>query len=360
MQNKATVPFGAPHSTVSTREYTMNTYLMKKAMIESAISRGIRDMEEDPERSVRRLVDLGKQFSKNRFQSQIFAVMQEILDNENSAYYDMVHNLIKNSDQMTLTKFGVNYGYMGWTYGADKIRKEQRQEQVCIPWSIKLRFDASGEDGLTVAQMARLMEQGQDLGIYVYFIREVGCDNSYALLELLERYKDCAFIWLKEDGCLTAAQIQLLHICKNTLVSLPIEDSETLLTAALLRDQKIPFAMSASYDDNCRENDMHPLIESVLASETAICFLIARDGTIQSACPEAYKSRMEQQYPCVLIDYYGDSDSASRVVCEHENTLEIGADGTVLRPACSAGKAFPFDKPLMDALHEVMPAFPAK
>lgn len=37
---------------------------MKKAMIEAAVTRGIREMEEDPERSIRRLADLGRQFSK--------------------------------------------------------------------------------------------------------------------------------------------------------------------------------------------------------------------------------------------------------------------------------------------------------
>ena len=58
-------------------------------MIESAVAHGLKEIEEDPKRSARRLVDLGKQFSKNRFQDLVFSVMQELLDNENSAYYDM-------------------------------------------------------------------------------------------------------------------------------------------------------------------------------------------------------------------------------------------------------------------------------
>ena len=53
-----------------------------------------------------------------------------------------------------------------------------------------LRYDAKAEDGLTMDRLSSLMEQGQDLGIYAYFIRECADDeDSYALLELLERYK---------------------------------------------------------------------------------------------------------------------------------------------------------------------------
>ena len=55
----------------------MNTYAITRAMIESAVAHGLKEIEEDPKRSARRLVDLGKQFSKNRFQDLVFSVMQE-------------------------------------------------------------------------------------------------------------------------------------------------------------------------------------------------------------------------------------------------------------------------------------------
>ena len=120
----------------------MNTYLMKKAMIETAVDRGIKEMEDDPKRSIRRLTDLGKQFSRNRFQETVFSVMQELLNNENSAYYDMMHNLIKNSEKESLKKFGVNFGYMSWSYGAARVREKETKEGVLIPWTIMLRYDA--------------------------------------------------------------------------------------------------------------------------------------------------------------------------------------------------------------------------
>lgn len=338
----------------------MNTYLMKKAMIETAVTRGIHEMEEDPERSVRRLIDLGRQFSKNRFQDQIFSVMQKSLTNENSAYYDMVHNLMKNSDHAAMKEFGVNFGYMGWTYGAARIRETEKKEGVCIPWCIMLRYDPAGRNGYSMEQLAHLFEQGQDLGIYVYFIRERGTGDSYELLELLERYKDCAFVWVKEDGRLTAAQIQVLRACRNTLVMLPAdtENTEPLLTAALLREQKILFAMYASYDLDPDEERRRKIVENVLTSETSLFFLVAQDGAKANLRQLAYDSRLRQNYPFVEVDYYGDAEAIGKIVAEHQSLLEIDSDGTILRPACG-GTGFDFGIPLMEELRNIMPAWKA-
>ena len=336
----------------------MNTYLMKKAMIEAAIDRGIKEMETDPERSIRRLTDLGKQFSKNRFQTTIFSVMQNLLTNEKSAYYDMIYNLLKNSDKEAVKKFGVNFGYMSWTYGAAKIRKEQEKSRFCIPWTILLRYDASSNQGLTIPRLESLMEQGQDMGIYAWFIRETGeSEDSYELLTLLERYKECACVWMRSTGRLTAAQIQMLKICKNTVVTLPLEDPETQLTAALLRDQKIPFALYLMYGDDMSKERAAELTEPVLASETSMFFLVSEDGASFSAAQVAYESRLEQNYPCVIMDYYGDGKSVSRVLCEHEELLEIDENGYVIRPDGKRGELFDYDAPLMEALGKVMPVF---
>ncbi len=337
----------------------MNTYLMKKAMIEAAIDRGIKEMESDPERSIRRLADLGKQFSKNRFQTMVFSVMQKLLNNENSAYYDMIYNLLKNSGKESVKKFGVNFGYMSWTYGAARIRKEQASSGVCIPWTMLLRYDASNAQGLTMARLASMMEQGQDLGIYAWFIRETGeaSKDSYELLTLLERYKECACVWFHNTGRLTAAQIQMLKICKNTVVTLPLGDQETQLTVALLRDQKIPFALYLEYGDGMTREQAAILMEQVLASETAMFFLVSEDGTSFSAAPFAYESRLEQNYPCVIMDFYGDGRSVSRILCGHEQLLELDADGTILRPDGSKGEKFDYEVPLMEALRKAMPRY---
>lgn len=347
--------------TVRSIEIQMDTYLMKKAMIEAAVTHGLKEVEEDPERSVRRLTDLGRQFSKNRFQDQIFSIMQELLNNEDSAYYDMVHNLLANSCHDHLKKFGINVGYMSWAYGADKLRKEEDALHVQLPWGIMFRYNSDPSSALTPAVIEQLIQQGQDLGIYAWMIRQCGRESdSYELLTILEKYKDSAFLWIKQDGRLTAAQIQMLRVCQNTLISLPVEDPETQLTTALLRDQKIPFAIHGMYGDDypASQEDEQMLMERVLSTQTAIFLTIADDHTNKHLGSLCYESRLRQEYPAVLIDYYDDGRKISEMLVNHSTLLEIGEDLAVLRGG-TCGERFPVDLPLTDALRKIMPAYPA-
>lgn len=65
------------------------------------------------------------------------------------------------------------------------------------------------------------------------------------------------------------------------------------------------------------------------------------------------------------MDYYGDAQSITKIVCEHDSMLEIDTDGRILLPddqagngsARTKGKPFPFELPLADALKTVMPPF---
>lgn len=340
----------------------MNTYLMKKAMIESAVSQGIRQMKEDPERAARRMVDLGKQFSHNRFQDMIFSVIQELLDNDRSSYYDMLHNLLKNTDEKAIQKFGVNFGYMGWTYGTSLIREKEKACGHCIPWAVTFRYDPAGKKGLTAAQLEDLIGQGQKLGIYVYYIREMGASGGHTLLEVFERCRDCAFVAFSHSGCLTAAQIEILKLCKNTVISLPVDDPESMLTASLLRDQKIFFALHYLYDETVDSSMLPGLVESTIASESAFLFAIARDGTprdlVGKVTEQCYKSRLSQTVPTVCIDFYGDDRKISKAICEHPYLFEIDEEGCILNEDGTKGPLFDPEKPLSATLAEVMPSYP--
>lgn len=335
----------------------MNTYAITRAMIESAVAHGLKEIEEDPKRSARRLVDLGKQFSKNRFQDLVFSVMQELLDNENSAYYDMLANLQRNSDQEALKLFGVNMGYMGWCYGAGRIRKQQEELGISIPWCLMFRYAPGREGGMKAREIASLVEQGQELGIYVYFIRQAdAAQTPFETLNLFAANKECAFVWVRESGRLTAAEIQLLGTCKNVVTVLPVGDPESILTAELLREKKILFSLYMTYSDRTSFSETNEMtIQNVLTSQSSLFFLIAEDGTKVSYEKECYESRLKQEFPCLLMDYYGDAQSICRATTEHRHLLEIGEDGTVLFPKEKAGTPFDFDAPLTETLVKIMP-----
>ena len=338
----------------------MNNYSITKAMIDATVAHGIKEMAEDPHRSVRRLADLGRRFSRSGFHEFVFSIMQELLANEKSAYYDMVANLLRNSNEESLRVYGVNTGYMSWTYGAREIRKYQAEHRKALPVSIQLRYDPSIQDkenALTVSDIAAIVRQGEKLGIYTYYIRQIGdLNDDYGILSVFGSFRDSAFTWMRPNGRLTAAQIQLLNDCRNVCTILPAGDTETYITASFLRTQKILYAIYALYNDVNREQVFHDLVsEGALTSEAALCFLVQEDGAKADLADLCRESRNKQELPCFLIDYYRNAASLSNMTVQHPYVLEIGTDRTILSPDADAGR-LNMETPLEEELGRIMPA----
>ncbi len=346
----------------------MNNYSITKAMIETTVAHGIKEMEEDPHRSVRRLADIGRRFSRSGFHELIFSVIQELLSNDSSAYYDMVAGLIRNSDKEALKTYGVNTGYMSWTYGAREIRKRQAETGQAMPVSMHIRFDPSAEGGFGPETLSDLIRQGMELGIYTYYIRQLSdLNDDYRIISMFDSCRDCAFTWMRPSGRLTAAQIQLLQSAKNVCTALPLEDTETYLTIALMRTHHILYSLYGIYNDETLDRVVNNAVsDSVMASEAALCFLIREDGAAGSAFEYCRQSRLKQEIPCLLIDLFDDAKSISQLTVQHPHILEIGPDGTILQPApASAGEGVSAPavqpckldllKPLAEELAGIMP-----
>jgi len=166
-----------------------------KAAIQSAVSKGIRDIRRDPNRSIRKLVDLGMQFGKGRNQKSFFTDAQSVLKNSNSVYYALVTSLIRNVDPQTLETFGINIGYMSWTMGAKMIRAYEKERGVNVPWAILLRCNMPAAKPL---DLSRLVAEGQALGIFAYFLF-VGSQTE-RLADMLATVAQCHTCAFFPDG----------------------------------------------------------------------------------------------------------------------------------------------------------------
>ena len=76
----------------------MNSQDITRALIDTTVARAMVEMDADPKRSVRKLCDLGRQFSRGRFQNQIFAIFQDLLRNDESPYYQAIDFLLRSND----------------------------------------------------------------------------------------------------------------------------------------------------------------------------------------------------------------------------------------------------------------------
>lgn len=204
----------------------MKSDAMTRTFISAAVDKGFKDIERDPKRSVRQLVDLGTFFAKGRFQRYFFDIFGEMLRNEHSSYYKWIHDLVVDADQKQLKTFGMNLAYNSWTVGAKTVRALEQTEGHNVPWTIVFRMDKGGT--LSVEMLDDVIRQGRSMGIYCYVFF---CSESYSPLQLaplFRRYRDCAFMAFLQENQVDEPLAETMLEVKNTLACIRCDNNRFL------------------------------------------------------------------------------------------------------------------------------------
>lgn len=274
----------------------MNSQDITRALIDTIVARAMVEMDADPKRSVRKLCDLGRQFSRGRFQNQIFAIFQDLLRNDESPYYQAIDYLLRNNDPKTLRQFGINLGYNSFTSGAQILRQKQKELSFAIPWIIKLRLDSRVPGTYGPAFLASLIETGKKYGIYSYQLRSLDHhEQMESYLSIIKEHEECDFLWFLSETPLTREQQNQLSGCRNLMVSLPIDAPSTARMAETLRRQKILFGMHQVYQNADVASDTLSFdhLYSKMA-QSVFFFLVSDDSCSEEALQTV--SDIVQQY----------------------------------------------------------------
>ncbi|MCI2106366.1 MAG: hypothetical protein LKK00_06540 [Intestinimonas sp.] len=303
-----------------------------RIVVESVVERYLREISEDPKRSIRKLVDMGGQFAKGPFQSYFFDISQTMLENEDSPYYTLIRNAVEGVDHEILKTFGINTGLNGWSRGAARIRKFEAELGCEIPWAIFFHL-APGVGGNQMARCQRLIREGKELGMYVYlFEMREGADLS-ELIRLFHAEPECAFVLMLPKALVDENSVRLLAECKNLLISVSAQKPGWEKAAAHLRRTHCLWGAHIQYSTHAQAM----LITSGAWTEKLLCqgplfaFCFARPDCSDEDCAAvqeyAHDARVEQKYPVLLIDYYTDHLFIDRIISQRPCYLGITADG---------------------------------
>lgn len=78
------------------------------------LEKAFNDGKSSPRRAARNLVDLGVAFQR-KISEAFLVYAQEMLQDQDSAYYDLISDVIVHVDRNLLVNFGMNLGYNGCT-----------------------------------------------------------------------------------------------------------------------------------------------------------------------------------------------------------------------------------------------------
>lgn len=314
--------------------------LLKRAIIEAAISKGLHDIKNDPKRGIRNLVDLGIHFAKGDFQKSILNMIQGVLSNLDSSYYNVVSDIIDNIDHNIIKTFGMNIGFNSWTEGVKRIRHHKQKFGYSVPWVVIFDFRATGVlavDKLSNVEICDIISRGKKLGIYsyVFFVD----DSVEDLLEVVERNPDCAFVIYVPPELLTRENVHHLKSQGNVVFSVLFDqnaDEEGLSQAIeFLSEDKCLFAVHSYYNDQKVDWILSDRwIKEVEKLPCMFAFLIQEeqcsDENAKKVIDYIYSSRTERQHNIFLMDFYGDIAYINCIVSSDSFFLTIEENGDTL------------------------------
>lgn len=233
----------------------MQSNKLAKALIKKSIEKGIGEMNDNPKRAIRNLVDLGERFAKGKYLRQFFKIAQQELKHDNSAYYNIINNTVAHTSPELLTTFCMNIGYNCWTHGADIIRDIEGRQGYNVPWAIVLH-ERDGHP-LNLPMVESVITQGKGMGInmYIFFISEPHYFKP--LFELLSRTKDSAFVLFMQPEMVTGEFANGIQATKNTSVLLDMQAEHVEAASGILAGAQCMYGGYVTYEnyDDIAGND---------------------------------------------------------------------------------------------------------
>lgn len=224
---------------------------ISRALIEAVVRKMLREAKNAPERSIRNLVDMALYFSDGRFQRNFFTVAQEMLRNEQSAYYPLLRDLLTHVDEERLLDLGMVIGYQGFVQGSKTIRAAETELACNIPWFLTLHVDSGAYPGQK-ADYRRLLEQARTLGTHGVLLLADG--DLRELTELAAAFPDCFFLLACDGALVTAAAAEEAERVHNLVFAPYGEQAEE--ACALLRSMRFLYALSI----RCEEAETEDIV----------------------------------------------------------------------------------------------------
>lgn len=290
---------------------------MARAMVEVVVKQAIKSIQDSPERGIRNLVDMALQFSEGSFQKTFFTITQTMLQNENSAYYDLVRETVTHTEPDRLYTFGMNVGYNSCTEGARRIRQYEETMNCNIPWTISLELDAQTFQAARASYDALIFE-GEGLGIYTWML--FAPEAPREAITLANGHPDSAFCLFCQPGALSAAVLHEAANLDNLMLVVRYEERAAALCAAL-RERGLLYSVWYPYG----QDDLEVIVSGALFRRAQELFPIFTILLPVENCPQearrlAYQAvlsaREAQTYHTAVFEFEGDNGLIDSIISD--------------------------------------------
>ena len=275
-------------------------------------------------------------FSEGRFQSRFFQTARTMLEHEKSAYYALIEDAVNHIETEHLVTFGMNLGYNSCTWGAQRIRKNEKDLGFNIPWTVLFQME-DPQYSEHCSQYDLAIQEGEQLGIYSWIL--LTHRDPQKLFPLIGRHPDSAFFLFCRPENVTPAILDEIIPLKHLMPVVRWDDGADE-ACMKLRNTQVPYSVYYPYS----QKDLPFILNGDLFRETQQLHPLFTVLAAKPDCPAdiqhlvhqaAIQVRMGQSYQTVPWE----------LSCDTQNLDEIISDD----PCCvffdGKGQLFALDHP---------------
>ena len=345
---------------------------IKNSVSAFAIHRALGYLEKDPETNLPKLmamIDKVAGDDPNSFPKQR-EVIRKVINDPTDNWYKYIMNVVKNVDNDVLktvfTNFIVNGNLIGW-----KRQEEIRQKYNCnVPWAILLdptsacnlhctgcwAAEYGNKLNLTFDEIDNIIEQGKELGVYIYiYTGGEPLVRKDDLIALCNKHNDCIFLCFTNSTLIDEKFADDMLRVKNFIPAISLEGFEeatdgrrgsgvydkVLHAMSLLKERHLPFGISACYTSaNMDSITSEAFIDKLIDWGAYFIWYFHYMPVGNDASPELLPTPEQRQYiyhkirddyrhrkPLFIMDFQNDGEYVGGCIAGGRRFLHINANG---------------------------------
>ena len=324
----------------------------------------------DPDKNMLKILDWADKFAKGTFEPQRKTI-REVISDPNSTYYPFVHRLLEDIDpdvfKTVVTNFFINSALVGW-----KKQDEYRNKYNCnVPWAILLdptsacnlhctgcwAAEYGNKLNLTFDEIDNLIEQGKEMGIYMYiYTGGEPLVRKNDIIRLCEKHNDCVFLCFTNATLIDEEFADNMLRVKNFVPAISLEGFEeatdgrrgegvynkVIHAIEILHRKKLLFGISSCYTSvNFESITSEEFIDKLI--EMGVFFIwyfhympVGNDATPELMLTPEQRVEMfhrirhyRQTKPLFMMDFQNDAEYVGGCIAGGRRYLHINANGDV-------------------------------
>ena len=344
---------------------------IKNSVSAFAIHRALAYLEKDPETNLPKLMAMIDKFAgddPNSFPKQR-EVIRKVINDPTDNWYKYIMNVVKNVDNDVLktvfTNFIVNGNLIGW-----KRQEEIRQKYNCnVPWAILLdptsacnlhctgcwAAEYGNKLNLTFDEIDNIIEQGKELGVYIYiYTGGEPLVRKDDLIALCNKHNDCIFLCFTNSTLIDEKFADDMLRVKNFIPAISLEGFEeatdgrrgsgvydkVLHAMSLLKERHLPFGISACYTSaNMDSITSEAFIDKLIDWGAYFIWYFHYMPVGNDAAPELLPTPEQREYmyhqirhiratkPIFAMDFQNDGEFVGGCIAGGRRYFHINANG---------------------------------